>query len=264
MMKSDDVLDAVFPEMIPARGCEQNDYHHLDVFDHSLETLRCLETVFADLPETLQPFEERIVGYLDSEIVKGRPRKALLKLAALFHDLGKPSCLTIDSTGRRRFSGHEVVSEEMAMRIADRLRMSRREQKLVGQWVRGHMRGALLSTSPLPPRGVRRLCREFGEDVIGLLLLIIADRAATRGPRAKKSEAKAIKAGAATVLECFFQSIEAPLPVLITGRDLMGLFGMDQGPEMGRILQIVRELQEEGTVTNRDEALSEVNKLLRR
>jgi len=262
MITSDNVLDAIFPEMIPSRGCEQNDYHHLDVFDHSLETLRCLETVFTDLPQPLRPFEDLIMRYLDSEIVKGRPRKALLKLAALFHDLGKPSCLTIDASGRRRFSGHEVVSEEIVQRIADRLRMSRKEQKLLSQWVRGHMRGALLSTSPPPPKGVRRLCREFGEDVIGLLLLIIADRAATRGPRSKKSEIEAIKAGAATALECSLQSIEAPPPVLITGRDLMGLFGMEQGPEIGRILQIVRELQEEGTVTSRDEALSEVRRLL--
>ncbi len=262
MIKTDDVLDAIFPEMIPSRGCEQNDYHHLDVFDHSLETFRCVETVFTDLPETLRPFEERIMRYLDFEIVKGRPRKSLLKLAALFHDLGKPSCLKIDGSGRRRFWGHEVASEEMVKRIADRLRLSRKEKKLLCQWVRGHMRGALLSTSPLPPRGVRRLSKEFGEDVIGLLLLIIADRAATQGPQAKKAEAEAIKAGAATVLECCFQSVEAPLPCLVSGRDLISQFGMKQGPEIGRILRIVRELQEEGTVTSRDEALAEVQKLL--
>lgn len=264
MIQADGVLDALFPEIIPSRGFEQNDYHHLDVFNHALETLRCLETVFTNLPAALDPFGDRIEEYLNREVVKGRPRRALLKLGALFHDLGKPSSLTIDPSGRRRFSGHEVASEHLVKQIASRLRLSRKEQKILCQWVRGHMRGTLLSMLPLPQKGTKRLCREFGDDIIGLLLLIISDRAATRGPRAKKSEGHAIELGAGQVLESYFQRIEAPVQLFVDGHDLINFFGMSQGPEIGRILRVVRELQEDGILRNREEALAKVHTLLHR
>ncbi len=264
MLQADKVLDQIFPELIASRGCAQNDYHHLDVFDHALETLRCLETMFIDLPEPIHPFKDRIDQYLESEVVKGRPRMALLKLAALFHDVGKPHSLTIDSSGRRRFLGHEKTSQELVKQISHRLRLSRREQDILSRWVGGHMRGSLLALSTLPPRGVRRLCREFDTDIIGLLLLIIADRAATRGPQADESELLAMEVGAAQVLDYYFQSKETKIPFLLNGHDLINLFGMTQGPEIGKVLRIVRELQEDGLIDSRETAIDKVRTLLKR
>lgn len=262
IIQEDQTLDTIFPEIIPARGFEQNDYHHLDVFDHSMETLRCLEGIFTDLPRPFRRFEDCIEKYLDFEIVKYRQRRALLKLAALFHDLGKPHSLTIDESGRRRFSGHEAASEEITKQIASRLRLARKEEKVLCQWVRGHMRAAMLTLSPIPQKGVRRLCGDFGEDIIGLLLLFIADRGATLGPRANKSDREALEKGAGEVLDYYFKSTESPTTLFVNGHDLINLFGMSEGPEIGRILKTVRELQEDGTVTNRQAALATVQRLL--
>ena len=53
-------------------------------------------------------------------------------------------------------------------------------------------------------------------------------------------------------------------PKLITGHDLMEIFDLQPGPELGRILETVREAQAAGEVTCREEALSLAGKLLLR
>ncbi|MBE6374758.1 MAG: CCA tRNA nucleotidyltransferase, partial [Lentisphaerae bacterium] len=49
-------------------------------------------------------------------------------------------------------------------------------------------------------------------------------------------------------------------PPLLTGRDLIGL-GIQPGPAMGKLLNRLRDLQLEGEISNRAEALETVKKL---
>ena len=82
------------------KGCGQNDYHHLDVWDHSLEAVHRFEDLLANKVLLFGRLSDRINTYLRQEPVKDRPRSALLKLAAIFHDAGKPESRFLDSKGR--------------------------------------------------------------------------------------------------------------------------------------------------------------------
>ncbi len=84
-MEAAGLLGQVFPELEDMKGVEQNGYHHLDVYGHSLATVAALEEVLAD--------PEAYFGELAPEVVRYAhqpPKTVLLKLAALFHDAGKP------------------------------------------------------------------------------------------------------------------------------------------------------------------------------
>ena len=256
------VFDLLFPELTPMKGCSQNDYHHLDVWDHSLETVRCLEAQVAlRFPcfDSLIPIIDR---YLGEQPVTGRPRLALLKLAALFHDAGKPETRFVDAGGRVRFFGHEKVSEKIFSQAGARLKLATREMTIIKEWILGHMRPMVLNEQLISKRAAYRLYRKFRTDIFGLLLLHLADLAASRGP-ARTPEAEETACNSVSkALEICSELEKAPPTPLLRGRDLMSFFGLAPGPQLGRILNHLAELQAEGKITSTEEAMAAVRKYL--
>ncbi|HTY24409.1 MAG TPA: HD domain-containing protein [Desulfomonilaceae bacterium] len=256
------VLETLFPELGPMKGCGQNEYHHLDVWDHSLETVRCLEEQVILRFSCFDGLIQEIEQYMAGEPVKGRPRIALLKLAAIFHDAGKPQTRFVDSTGRVRFFGHERVSEEIFSRVGVRLKLAVREMAVVRDWISGHMRPMFLNEEIVSRRALHRLYRKFHRDIFGLLLLHLADLAASRGPaRSLAAEEKACNS-VSKALEICLELEKSPLVPLLNGKDLMGMLGLKPGPQLGRILNHLAELQAAGDIKTTEEAVAAAGEFL--
>src|SRR3989338_88356 len=83
-------LEALMPELAPGRGLPQGDFHHLDVLAHEVEAVRQADRFLADFAEFSGPLQPVLAAYCAEEPVERRSRKALIKLAALLHDVGKP------------------------------------------------------------------------------------------------------------------------------------------------------------------------------
>ena len=258
------VIDAIIPELKPMRGCGQNEYHHLDVWDHSLEAVRAIEEV---VPRKLWCFGEpgdMVERYLREEPVKGRPRWALLKLAALFHDAGKPPTRFVDPTGRVRFFGHEKISEQLFLVVAERLKLAHRETETVAKWIRGHMRpSALLARPTVSKRSIFRLHQRFGEDLIGLFALFLADLTASRGPARPEGLDDTACLQLQKAVEIDAEMTHAPPTSLLNGRDVMEAFGLAPGPMVGSILKRLAVLQACGEISTREQALSAARKFYR-
>ncbi|AFM26229.1 CCA tRNA nucleotidyltransferase [Desulfomonile tiedjei] len=249
------VIEILFPVTTAMRGCTQNEFHHLDVWGHTLETVRQLEKLMLDPESLFGSLGPWIKEYLNDCPVKGRPRRTLLKMAALFHDSGKPESRFIDPTGRVRFFGHEKVSKEIVDRYGERLKLANRESSILGNLVEGHMRPTIFTGEQVTKRAVLRLCRRFGDDTSGLLLLFLADLAATRGPaRTPESEERA-REQVVSALEICFDTEQSPPKPLLSGHDIMDSLGLTPGPDIGRILKHIGELQDAGEVTTKEEAL---------
>ncbi len=159
------LLEEIFPEIVPMKGMIQNDYHHLDVWGHSMLTMENFE--IEPIPDILSNYYDYIEGYLDYEIVKGRSRKALLKLASLLHDIGKPSTRTIDVNGRIRFFDHYNVGAEIAVDILSRLKLSKKENTFICQVIKNHMYPLLMCISKRKQtlRQTKRMIRQFINNV---------------------------------------------------------------------------------------------------
>lgn len=134
------ILDVILPEMLPSVGFAQNEFHTEDVFEHTL-----------------------------SVIDRAAPER-LVRLAALFHDLGKPASFSVGEDGRRHFYKHEILGEDIARAVMERLRFSVDDSRKVARLVKQHMR-------PLDcgPAGVRRIIRDLESDFEIWRLLKIAD-----------------------------------------------------------------------------------------
>jgi len=257
------VIDALFPDFAPMRGLDQNPYHHLDVWNHTLEAVDQLETIlaegdrFADLAETVR-------SYVNEEVVAGRPKRALLKLALLFHDAGKPHTMSVDTSGKVRFFGHERVSLEIFRNAGLRLKLAGRELRLVGELVAGHMRPMIFTLDRPTPRAVFRLHRKFGSDITGLVLIFLADLSASRGPaRPPETYDHAFGQGLSALRACFDRERES-VPPLLTGRDLIELFGLEPGPFLGGVLKRLAVLQGSGEITTREQAIAAAKALVDR
>lgn len=266
------LLTAIIPELEPGRGFEQPVEHHWDVLDHALETVSAIgfllrqgswkygtQKILEDVPwsDTLQQHFATPVG-------SGTTHAVLVKLAALLHDIAKPATRII-ANEKIRFFGHPDQGAETVVKILERLRFSNKETRLVETMVRCHLRPTQLSHEGLPsPRAIYRYRRDTGNAAIDTLFLSLADHLAARGPDLDPEQWKWHVGQTGCVLtECTRREVEAPPPRLIDGHDLINIFGLKPGPGLREILEAVREAQEAGEITTREQALYYVkNRLL--
>jgi poly(A) polymerase len=266
------LLTAMIPELVKTVGSEQPGEHYWDVFNHSMEAVAAVcfllrqgtwqyagEKVLAAVP-----WPAPVVKYFEDEVSRGSTRGLLLKLAALLHDIAKPQTRAVDADGRLRFLGHAKEGAVMAAGILERLRFSARETKLLELMVMHHMRPLQMSPTGLPSnRAIYRYFRDTGEAGIGTLYLSLADHLATRGPNLDLGQWQEHNRIVEYVLTQRFEqeSLVIP-PKLIDGNDLINIFNIAPGPEVGKLLEAVREAQGAGELATRLEALSYVRSLL--
>jgi poly(A) polymerase len=256
------LLVQIFPELAELKGVAQNGYHHLDVFDHSLETVAQLEKVLAAPAHFFQAVAPEI-----QQKAAAPGQAAVLKVAALFHDVGKPQVQErrLDPP-RYTFYHHERVGVEIFQRAARRLRCSSAQIKAVTHYITWHMRPFLLLPlfirGELSGRALGRLVKAARGELAGFLALALADSLAGQGPL-KPPEADRQLVELAEAAWGFYQERLAAgrQPRLLSGDDLCAL-GLKPGPEFRRLLQAVEEAQWEGQVATRDQALALVRRLI--
>lgn len=191
------LMEFIIPELLELRGTEQDEYHHKDVFEH---TLIVLDRVAPDLR---------------------------LRWAALLHDIAKPVTKVV-SDGEVHFYGHDIVGAEMARNILMRLRMDRETIDVVYKLVSMHQRVNLYESS-WTDGAVRRLVRDAGDD-IGLLLSLSRADITSRRPRkveyALRQIAELEERIKRLVEEEEIKALKSPLD----GHELMAIFKRPPGP----------------------------------
>lgn len=258
------LLFQIFPELADLAEVPQNGFHHLDVLQHSLETLAQLEEVLASPSSFFGALAEEITRYA-SEPTK----RVLLKLGALFHDVGKPKVQARRTRpDRYTFYHHERVGAEIFETLAARLRLSTAETRTVVHFIRWHMRPFLLLPAfrlgTLTVRALGRMVRAARPELAGCFALAMADSLAAQGSQ-KPEDAERMLASLADAAYRFLKERLEPQerrPRLLTGHDLQKVLGLKPGPQFRRLLNAVEEAQWEGRVTTREEALALVRQLL--
>lgn len=176
-----------------------------------------------------------VIGQLDHASVT-------LALGALLHDVAKP-LTQARHDGKITFYGHCEQGAEMAVAICQRLRRSRETWERVAFLVREHLRH--IHAREMRPSTLKRFLAQEGIDE--LLELVRMDILASNGNLDAWEFCRA-------KLEEFRKQGQLP-PPLIRGRDLLAA-GYRPGPQIGKILRAVRDLQLDGQLHTRDEAFA--------
>lgn len=245
------ILKLILPEIEVMRNVRQGPYHHLDVWQHSLEALRQLEIVIKKLRSN-----RNIRDYLDEVISAERRRGALIKLGCLLHDVGKPRAMRRED-GKTKFHGHERIGLEFVKTAAERLRLSNDELDSLKKMVLWHLRpGYLADNVEITLRARFRYFRDTAREGASILLISIADQRATKGPLTSQASRIRHEKVVTDLMKEYFRKEKEEKPIrLIDGNDLIRKFNLTPSPLIGKILSELEELQAIGRVKTKKEAL---------
>lgn len=213
---------AHFPELSDLIGCEQNPEWHPegDVWTHTCMVLDNAAQLRDQLPE-----EDRLT----------------FMLAALLHDVGKPSTTTPDLSAH----GHDAAGVPLAVSFLERMTNNSRLMQDVPNLVGLHMRPGQLTSSNAGDGAWKRLSRKVDMNVLGFLSK--ADSAGRTGRNVMTDVHRPSEL-------CFEWAQWEEFEPILKGRDLLAL-GLTPGPVFGEILNFAFELQMDGN-ENREELLS--------
>lgn len=216
------ITKIILPEFDSCMETAQNNPHHCyTVGEHSIRAMEAVE-----------------------------PDKCL-RLAMLFHDIGKPVTKTTDQEGIDHFHGHPLVSEEMTRKILKRLKLDNQTIFMVTRLVRYHDH-YIGETS----KAVRRSILEIGEEIFPLLLQVKRADIEAQSEYLKKEKEEHLE----TVQKLYEDILRKKQCVslkelAVSGSDLIRENGMQPGKEVGEVLSCLLDLVIEDPALNQKETL---------
>lgn len=279
------LLAELLPDILALTTVEQSPPHHEPVFAHTLAVLRWLtrveaavepqntsgsgqnnfaSTALSAVEKVLEPYAEKIQALWQVEVDGGLNGRLLLRLGALFHDVGKAHTQTVEpdeAMGQRiRFLGHDQVGADLTGEILHRFCLSNEAAAVVKKMVAGHMRPLQLANSGGNPsrRVVFRYFRDTAAAGIGIALLALADHLATYNGPGPDRPWQALLQVVQTLCHHYFDRHEETVapPPLVDGRTLMERLHLSPGPEIGRLLRLIQEAQAAGEVNSVETAVA--------
>lgn len=252
------LLDKIFPELKQMKEIGECKYHVVDSMTHSIKTVECIEEIiYAN-----KFFEDHIrISYEKhtEEILAGnRKRIELIKLGALLHDIGKPSAKKVDKDGRVRFRGHEITGAELARKYAEKLMLSKKEQILLCKYVKMHMIPLVLYiNNDVSANALYQVFEKMKTETLDILLIALADIVSTRKLLVPNEEMGMFKVHVEYIANNYltrYSPLIEKAPV-ISGEELMGMFGIPEGAMVGKLQLKIRKDIYFGKVSNNKESV---------
>ena len=248
------LLAVVLPELATLRGVPQNPHHHLDVLDHTLLVLDGAADI-ADHPGFYLPAHEamltdRLKRVVGDDMTAGHA----LRMAALFHDVGKPLTRTEREPGWHGFKGHDTVGAELTATVMRRWKTSTSLRRFCSVLVREHLRlGFTIPRRPLDRRAAHVYRRATDPWSVESVLLSLADRLATRGLRARPRHLRVHHQTADEMLTLLEELRRDTRPPLLRGDEIARVTGAS-GSAIAELVEALAEEQAAGTVTTAEQA----------
>jgi len=227
-MFDDEVLELVFPFVKEIKKIPSNTHHHLDLVHHSIETVNQIKT-----------------------------KNPILKIAAFYHDIGKPSTWTIEESGRHRFIGHDIKGATIAIKELENLKFSNKQINYICKMIKYHIYPASLINSADNKKAFARFVRKLGIDTLDVIALCRADRLSALGEAVTKDMIEK-SLNHLVELEKYYDSVKdlANSPKsLLDGREIMEILNLKPSKIIGEFIEELKELQLSGEIQTKDEAV---------
>ncbi|MEQ1849098.1 MAG: CCA tRNA nucleotidyltransferase [Candidatus Peribacteraceae bacterium] len=217
------ILEYILPELAVCKGVAQpHEYHHEgDVWNHLMH----VTTMYTE------------------------DHGPDVRLAALFHDIGKPDTFVLKE--RIRFDHHAEVSSDISSKILKRLQMSAEREKKIHWLIRHHMMMASFATLTEERKAYWYFHPWFQE----LLQLFYLDAAGTVPGNMDFYQS------IVTDYDLFLNAHPRPEKPLLTGHDIMEILGLTPSEQVGKLSQALHDAQVRKEVTTKAEAIAFLKKV---
>lgn len=250
------LLEVFLPELTPCREVPANTHHHLPLLAHTLELLNQCELVAPTLDEQTQ-------ALLQAPVTPFANNWALVRLACLLHDIGKPQTFAIVKQttedgmilpDKHTFYGHEKAGETLCEVIFTRWRLAGQVAATVKKLVRWHLYPCQFGPQS-PVKSVFRFFRRMGDDTPLVTVLALADRLSTNGPAISPAMmAEAVEAHHWLLKRYYQERAVLKAPPLLSGHEVMTLLKLKSGPKVGQTLERLKEAHQLGQIATPEEA----------
>lgn len=244
------LLEEIFPFVNELKQVPPNSHHHLDLFHHSIETVKQVQLLYENASDVVKE-------HLDRIDFGGFSRLAHLKLAAFMHDIGKFSTWTIEE-GKHRFIKHDDVGAKMSIKILKKLHFSNKQIDYISSMIKYHIYPSHVMNSPqITEKIMMRYVRKMDKNAIDAIILAQADRLSARGPEITDEIVERNITALNMLLKFYLEARETlkPLPKLLDGNDVMKILNIKPSKRLGEIMDALHEAQISGDVLTKDHAI---------
>ncbi len=252
-----ELIRHLLPEVSTFHGFCLGEDEDYDLWDHSLRAVEGVEELRSNATDYFPLHAPRAAGSFGASFERDVLEEGLIKLAALLHDAGKP--VTGEGrSGPRRFEGSDAHGARIAGKIGRRLKLSRRAQKALVEMVENHSGPRNLGRPRDVTKGDRYHFFESVKDApIETLILSLADAMAATREGLSGKQFRTLRPVVLDLLSYYEDEyITISRHPLLDGTEIMDMFRINEGPEVGEMLRRVKEARGEGYVCSRDDAIA--------
>ena len=227
LLQESGIMALIFPEIEQLAGVEQiNEYHHKDVFNHTLEVV---------------------------DNISKKSNDIWLRLAALLHDIGKPSTKKFVNQSGWTFHGHEEFGARMIKNIFIQMKLPLNKLDYITKLVRLHLRPIPLAEDIVTDSAIRRLVVDAGEDLRDLLTLCRAD-ITSKNPEKVKTFLNNFDIVEKKIYEVEEKDKLRNFQSPVKGEEIMEICNLKPSKQVGIIKNKIEEAILEGLIPNDYEA----------
>lgn len=225
-----DEFEKIILSPTPARGIEL--LHEAGILQYIIPEIEAGVDVTQSHHHYYGPYNT-VYKHLVASLLKCPSKKMEVRLAALLHDVGKPQSKR--GVGENAtFYNHEYIGEKMTRQILTRLRFPKSVIDKTALLVRNHM--FYYNVDEVGEAGVRRVIRKIGlENINDLIDVRIADRLGSGVPKAVPYKLRHFK----FMVEKVSSDPVSVRQLKINGNNLINGLGLQPGPKVGAILDIL-------------------------
>ena len=251
------MLEEIFPFVKELKQVPPNAHHHLDLFHHSIETVKQIQNLYEKAPDEVK-------SHMDNVDFGGFSRLTHLKLAGFMHDIGKFSTWTIEE-GKHRFIKHDDVGAKLSVKFLKDLHFSNKQIDYISSMIKYHIYPSHVMTSPqITEKIMMRYVRKMDVSSIDAIILAQADRLSARGPEIT-DEIVERNINSLNMLLKFYIEVKdslKPLPKLLSGNEVMEILNLKPSRKLGEIMDALHEAQISGDITTKEHAVEYIKTLM--